>query len=533
MTIDIKGHIVLNDVDVCGGLLVVQLHAGHGTLHAEAGTSGAEIHSNDSPCVMAAGTLSQLRALFATELNSVVDYVYGLDTPPTVALAITVTDEAQTIVWQDTINIMTGERTAVADTSLPLISEDVAKIGIIESTDDYRVDDQPKHRSTRATDEASGARPSVSLGKVKPVLSRLLRLPPLFWLTVAVPTACAVLYYEVLASDVYISESRFVVRSPDKPAVSGLGLLVKSSGLSTSGDEIYATKDYLTSRDALRAINRNNAFQRAFTKPSDSIFDRFNGSGHDGSFEALYKYYDKRVKVEYDTSSSITTLSTQAFDARDAQRFNEQLLEMAEETVNRMSERGRRDLISLAENEVIRAKEKAKDAAAALARYRDQEGVIDPEKQAAVQMQMISKLQDGVITTKTQLLELRTLAPQNPQIPVLETRAKGLEREIARQLGAVAGSQGSLAASAVEYQRLAIENQFAEKQLASAMASFEEARSEARRKHAYVERVVQPNLPDYPIEPRRLRGIFSVFALGLILWGVLSLLLAGLLEHRD
>ncbi|AYJ88056.1 hypothetical protein D3Y57_15750 [Sphingomonas paeninsulae] len=347
------------------------------------------------------------------------------------------------------------------------------------------------------------------------------------------PTICALLYYGLFASNVYISESRFVVRSPDKPAVSGLGLLVKSSGLSTSGDEIYATKDYLTSRDALRAINRGSAFERAFTNTDVSVFDRFDGILGNRSFENLYKYYDGKVKVEYDSASSITTLTVRAYNPKSAQQFNEQLLEMAEQTVNRMSERGRRDLISVAQNEVSNAKQQAQDAAAALASYRDRQGLIDPEKQAAIQMQMISKLQDGLITTKTQLLELRSLAPASPQIPVLETRAKGLAREIEGQIGAVAGSKGSLAASAVQYQRFSIANQFAEKQLASALASLEESRSEARRKHAYVERVVQPNLPDNPLEPRRLRGVFSVFVLGLVAWGLLSMLLAGLMEHRD
>lgn len=347
------------------------------------------------------------------------------------------------------------------------------------------------------------------------------------------PTLLALFYYGLFASDVYISESRFVVRSPDKPSVGGLGLLVKSSGLSTSGDEVYATKDYLTSRDALRAINRDNAFERAFTAPNVSIFDRFKGLGTNGSFEGLFKYYGGKIKVEYDSSSSITTLTVRAYDPKSAQHFNEQLLEMAEQTVNRMSERGRRDLINIAQKEVNAAKEQAQTAATALAQYRNRQGLIDPEKQAPVQMQMVSKLQDQLIATRTQLLELRTLAAASPQIPVLETRAEGLAREIDDQMGAVAGNKSSLAASAVGYQRLAIENQFTEKQLASALASLEEARSEARRKRAYLERVVEPNLPDYSLEPRRLRGIFSVLVIGLFVWGIMSLLLAGMMEHRD
>ena len=35
------------------------------------------------------------------------------------------------------------------------------------------------------------------------------------------------------------------------------------------------------------------------------------------------------------------------------------------------------------------------------------------------------------------------------------------------------------------------------------------------------------------LEPRRLRTVFTVFVLGLLAWGVVSLLIAGVREHAD
>ena len=320
-------------------------------------------------------------------------------------------------------------------------------------------------------------------------------MSPLFLITVLIPTIISTLYFGALASDVYISESQFVVRSPDKPAQSGLGLLLKSSGFANAGDEIYSAQNYVLSRDALKALDEKRAFTTAYENPSISIFDRFNAGGFSGTFEDLYKYYQKKILVEHDTTSSITTLTVKAYTAQDARRFNERLLEMAEATVNKLNSRGREDLIRFAQVEVDDAKKKAQGAALALSIYRNQQGVVDPEKQAAVQLQMVSKLQDELIATRTQLRELRAFAPQNPQIEVLNTRAQGLTDEITDQLNQVAGNTRSLSSQAAKYQRLVLDNQFAERQLASAMASLEEAKNEARRKQAYVERIVQPNQP--------------------------------------
>lgn len=45
----------------------------------------------------------------------------------------------------------------------------------------------------------------------------------LFLLIVMLPTLVAIFYYGLIAADVYISESRFVVRSPERQTASPLG----------------------------------------------------------------------------------------------------------------------------------------------------------------------------------------------------------------------------------------------------------------------------------------------------------------------
>ncbi|MBL8303436.1 MAG: hypothetical protein JNM26_11755 [Ideonella sp.] len=101
-------------------------------------------------------------------------------------------------------------------------------------------------------------------------------------------------------------------------------------------------------------------------------------------------------------------------------------------------------------------------------------------------------------------------------------------------MGKVAGGgNNSFTDKAAEFERLQLERSFAERQVASAMTSLEAARSEARRQTLYLERIVQPNTPDEALEPRRLRSMLATFVVGLVAWGVLSMLVAGIREHRD
>jgi BexC/CtrB/KpsE family polysaccharide export inner-membrane protein len=312
-----------------------------------------------------------------------------------------------------------------------------------------------------------------------------------------------------------------------------LGGLLEGAGYSGASGEVYAAQDYIRSRDALRALDKAARFKNAYTRPDISFIDKFDPTGLFGSFEDLYNYFLKKVEVNYDSTSAITTLTVDAFNGRDAYQFNQQLLGLAEQMVNRINERGRRDLINSAQREVDEARTESRSTAAALAIYRNRSGVVDPEKQAQMQLQMVSKLQDELIANRTQLAELRRYAPINPQVESLTTRIASLQGQIDNETRKVAGNQGSLAGTVAQYQRLSLESQLADKQLAAAMTSLIEAQNEARRKQAYVERIVQPNLPDSPAEPRRARAILATFILGLVAWGISSMLLAGVREHKD
>lgn len=362
---------------------------------------------------------------------------------------------------------------------------------------------------------------------------RLKNANRLFLGTVVVPTVLATVYFGFIASDVYVSESRFVVRSPQRQGQSGsLSALLQGTGFSRAQDDTYPVIDYIESRDALKELNRGNYILDAYGNRGD-LLSRFLRQ-FDDSFEALWKYYNKRVvAVEFDTTSAITTLQVRSFTSQDAVKINESLLELSEHLINRMNERAAKDMVQFARGEVDAATVKAKDAAAALAAYRKSNTVFDPERQSALQLQQVTALQAQLFSAQTQLSQLQAIAPQNPQIPVLKTNIAAVEKQIQEATGGVAGAKGSLSDKASSYTRLQLDSQFADKQLASAMAALENARAEAQRKQLYLERLVEPNQPDVAIEPKRLKRIFEVFALGMIALGVLSLLVTGVREHHD
>lgn len=357
---------------------------------------------------------------------------------------------------------------------------------------------------------------------------------PLFWLCVVVPTIILTIYYGFIASPVYVSESKFVIRSPNQQSVSGLGVMLKNIGFNASSDDSYIVRDYLTSRDSVKNLNQNLGIKAKYSDTNIDEISRFGTFFQDNTFESFYNYFNKKVKVVYDPASSISELQVRAYNPKDAQRINAELLKTSEAVVNKINSEAKNDILKYSQQEVINAQAASAKAANNLANYRTDKEVFNPEGQSMILLQEISKLQDALIQAQTQLAQAQSLAPDNPQIEPMKLRIQTLEQAIKAKSEQVTGpNDRSLSNKSADYQRLQLEKELADKQLASAMASYENAKNDFSQKQLYLATLANPSLPDEAVEPERFKNIFSGFVFGLIVWGVLRLFVAGVREHND
>ena len=354
-----------------------------------------------------------------------------------------------------------------------------------------------------------------------------------FILMVVIPTLLAAVYFGAIASDVYISESKFVVKSAEKQAISPFGTMLQSAGLSSSNGDIHSVYHYIMSRDALRSLNKDDAYKKSVTRPEIDILSRFNGLGMGDNFEELFEYYMGRVEAIIDADSSIMTLRVRAYNPADSMAINKKLIRMSEELVNNMSDRSRRDMISFAEGEADRAIQKARDTSKAVSEFRDTNSIFDPTAQSALQLQLVSKLQDEIVATKGRLSQTQYLAPNSPQINFLKKEIEHLQKQINVETAKVAGGEASLSKTTTEFEEKELDRQVARQRLAAAISALEQAHNEALRQTLYLQLVARPSLPDDAAEPNRIENVGVVFAIAIFMWGISCMMVAGVREHYD
>jgi capsular polysaccharide transport system permease protein len=364
--------------------------------------------------------------------------------------------------------------------------------------------------------------------------ARLFRLPPLFIWLVLIPGAAAAFYYFVLASPIYVSEARFIVRASSTPqAVSGLGSLFGGMGLGPAETDSFAVHEYVMSHDAMEELERNHHLRSALGAPGSDFLTRFPRPFETPSFESMAKAYPRFVSVDYNSSTGISTLQVRAFRPEDAKEIASALLEGSEAVVNRLNDRADQDAIAETKTEIGEGEADLANTERKLTEFRNRERLIDPTRSSAVNLDLMGKLEGDIATLRAERSGIAASAPQSPQLPALDSRIRAYEKQADDERAKMAGETGSLAPMIGEYERLTLERDLADKTLAAATTAAEDARLEARRKRLYLERVVNPNLPDAPTEPHRLQSLITVLASLLLAYGITALLIAGFREHKQ
>ena len=358
-------------------------------------------------------------------------------------------------------------------------------------------------------------------------------IPWIFLLVVVLPTALAAFYYLVIASPLYVSEARFVVRARGAPQPAALGSLLSSVGVAVGSaqTDAFEVQAYMVSRDAVAELARTRDLRAVVSRPGSDFLMRFPRPFEGRSFETLFRNYQRFVTVGYDSQTGISKLTVRAFRAGDAHTLADSLLDGGEALVNRLNDRAMSDAVSQAERQVVESEARAAQAQTTLTAFRNRERLIDPNRSSLAGLDLIGKLETQLATMRAERAGLAAAAPESPQLPVLDRRIAAFEAQYEAERSRTAGETDSLAPKVGEYEQLMLQRDLSVKLLEISVANLESAKVEARRKQLYLERVVSPNLPDKAEEPRRLRMILTVLVSSLVAYGVISLFSAGLREH--
>jgi len=365
-------------------------------------------------------------------------------------------------------------------------------------------------------------------------LSRVLNRNRWFLVGVVLPVLLSAIYYFGIASDQYVSESRFVIKAPNQraPQTTSFANLIQSTGLSSGQEQSNQVIDFVRSRSALTMLEDKLNLKKIFGNSAIDFLSRYPRFWEDNAFEDLFDYYRGKIQISRDSDTGLVVLRTIAFTPEDAAAINAQLLEQSETLVNQLNENSRNKAISEAENRVVEAQARVDRALNAISDYRSQSRLVEPLKEATGVVEIANRLIVERAALEAQLSTVRQVTPDHPSIPVLREQIASLTREIDRQNSRLVGSgTDTISRKLPNYEALTLEQELASQLLVLSQTSLEQARTEALKQQFYLERVVEPNIPDLPEYPKALKTVLTILGVTVCLYFIIWMFVVGVLEH--
>ena len=364
--------------------------------------------------------------------------------------------------------------------------------------------------------------------------SRLFELNPVlrsFLILVGVPTLISAIYYGAIASNIYVSETRYAIRTAVQAPTGGtLSAILGAPSVGGAGNDSQIVRDYVLSRDMLDQLESRLQLKEHY---GSSDIDWFSRLPSWASQEDFHKYYRGMVGVGIDASSDITTLRVKAFDPTHAQLLAEEIIQLSEQLVNGLSDRIIADTLRFARKELELAEARVINASETLTEFRNSSRSIDPGEETTAVMGIVTNLESQLADARTELLEAQSVMRSDTgRVQNLQARAAALARQVEVERKRLASDSGTdLAKIIYGYEPLVLNQKLAEQLYSSALESLEIARTDAQRQQRYLIPFVAPQFPDESLEPKRVWGILTTFFGATLIFAIGGLIFAAIKDH--
>ena len=356
-----------------------------------------------------------------------------------------------------------------------------------------------------------------------------------FLILVVLPVAGAAYYLWERAADQYASRLAFSVRTEEQSsAIELLGGITELSGSSSSDTDILFA--YLSSQELVSRVDAEVDLRRVWSRVTvgeDPLF-AFDPSG---TIEDLQDHWARKVGIVYDSGTGLIDLEVLAFDAVDARRVAEAILDQCVAMINSLSRTAQQDSIRFTRDELDNAVQRLKSARQALTQFRNRTQIVDPSIDTQNQMGLLVTLQEQLAAALIDSDLLRDTTRQNdPRITQANRRIEVIEARIAserRNLGlGEEGESGEAFASLVgEYEGLIVDREFAETAYTAALAAHDQALAEVRKQSRYLAAHVKPTLAQRAEFPEREKLLALVAVFCLFGWAILCLVFYSLRDR--
>lgn len=327
---------------------------------------------------------------------------------------------------------------------------------------------------------------------------------------VLLPTLIAGYYFYAVATPMYSTKSEFLILKAESSG-GAMGSLFSGTQFATNQDAI-AVQSYLTSKDAMLRLDRDEGFKSHFTQ---EFIDPIQRLDPEPTNEEAYSLYKRHVQIGYDPTEGVIKMEVMAADPQIAANFSSALIGYAEERVDNLSLRKRSNAVKDAEEGLIDAESARREAQEKLVRMQQEGNVVDPEGRIAA---LRSQINTYELQLQEKQLQLQALLdnsrPNQAKVEGAQGDIRRLEAlldRLNREMTTATTGKDSLAEVAVQIKLAEADLSTRDLMLQTALERLEQARRDADSQARYLTTSVVPVPSEDPSYPRKFENTMLAF----------------------
>ena len=176
-----------------------------------------------------------------------------------------------------------------------------------------------------------------------------------------------------------------------------------------------------------------------------------------------------------------------------------------------------------------------KEATAQVVEFQNKYGLLNASEQSVALSTVLNDLQAELIKKRTELQTLTSYMNSDaPEIITLKQRIKALEKQLGTEQKRLTSTDKTSMNNLTAHQNeLQLNVELATKAYTSALVALETTRTEASRKLKQLVVVSTPYKAEDATYPRVLYSLTNIFLVLLMIFGLVRMVYASVMEHRD
>ena len=351
----------------------------------------------------------------------------------------------------------------------------------------------------------------------------------LFLLLFILPLLAVIIYEVRFATDRYHSDASLII-TEEHGASPSIDLSVIGLPAPGGSKDALVVLEFILSLDMLQYLDQKVDLRQHYSASNIDWLTRLPASA---SLEDFHDYMAGYLTAAYDTDSQLIRIQVQAFNREYSNKLVNLILARSQEFIDKLNTKITTEQTQFFEKQLANSEKRLRELKLQLLNFQREHRLLTTTAEATLvntnigEIERLLLLKEGELSARSQELN-----ENSPIMQVLRSEIQTLKMQLAKEKERLSGgNSGAVSELDAQFREIEFNLDFVGGIYKSNLTQLEQVRMDAVQRLKYLIIVTQPTIADASLYPDRIYVIGTAAMILLMVFFILSLLVAIIREH--